>query len=129
MCTCACGASRAHAIDGDGCAKLFLREGGGNRRGGGVKQPKVLEEPLHARTAYNKDFLISVHILTYASIMELETIFSCIQTLYVLVETVRGNAERCKEISDRAQRLVPALRRLHSTPAEQAVRAATISKH
>lgn len=61
--------------------------------------------------------------------MELETIFSCIQTLYVLVETVRGNAERCKEISDRAQRLVPALRRLHSTPAEQAVRAATISKH
>lgn len=54
--------------------------------------------------------------------MATEVLTSLATKLYEVVQQVKGNKERCKEIGERAQRLVPALRRLTSTPGDQEVR-------
>lgn len=54
--------------------------------------------------------------------MATEILTSLATKLYEVVQQVKGNKERCKEIGERAQRLVPALRRLTSTPGDQEVR-------
>ena len=53
--------------------------------------------------------------------MASEILIALVTKLYEVVQTVQGNKERCKEISQRAQRLVPALRRVSSS-GEQEVR-------
>lgn len=50
--------------------------------------------------------------------MATEVLTSLATELYEVVQQVKGNKERCKEIGERAQRLVPALRRLTSTPGD-----------
>ena len=47
--------------------------------------------------------------------MACEILTSLCTKLYEVVQTVKGNKERCKEISERAQRLVPALERVSSS--------------
>lgn len=54
--------------------------------------------------------------------MATEVLTSLATKLYEVVQTVKGNTERCKEIGERAHRLAPALRRVASTPGDQAVR-------
>lgn len=54
--------------------------------------------------------------------MATEALTFLAQKLYEVVQTVKGNKERCKEIGERAQRLAPALQRVASTPGDQAVR-------
>eukprot|EP00729_Bicosta_minor_P024124 gene24124-18071_t len=52
--------------------------------------------------------------------MATEVLTSLATELYEVVQTVKGNKERCKEIGERAHRLAPALRRVTSTPGDQA---------
>ena len=47
--------------------------------------------------------------------MACEILTSLCTKLYDVVQTVKGNKKRCKEISERAQRLVPALERVSSS--------------
>ena len=46
--------------------------------------------------------------------MASEILIVLVTKLYEVVQTVRGNKERCKEISQRAQRLLPAFERVIS---------------
>lgn len=62
-----------------------------------------------------------VHTSRVAKKMASEILIALVTKLYEVVQTVQGNKERCKEISQRAQRLVPALRRVSSS-GEQEVR-------
>lgn len=53
--------------------------------------------------------------------MATEVITSLVQKLYEVAQTVQGNKESCKEINERAQRLIPALTRIASSPAKNNV--------
>lgn len=53
--------------------------------------------------------------------MATEVITSLVQKLYEVAQTVQGNKESCKEINERAQRLIPALARIASSPAKNNV--------
>ena len=53
--------------------------------------------------------------------MATEVITSLVQKLYEVAQTVQGNKESCKEINERAQRLIPALTRIASSPAKKDV--------
>ena len=53
--------------------------------------------------------------------MATEVLTELATKLYEVVQTVKGNIERCKQVNARAQRLVPALERIRASPAKNDV--------